>query len=95
MSGPPEDPVVRNCRREAVVVAIVAIAATAYTVGYCALFGYDRGGEPIRFVLGFPSWVFWGIVAPWSVCVLISGWFSWRFMSDEDLGEVHEELSDD
>ena len=91
MSRHREGPVVRDCRREAGAVAVIAIAATAYSVVYCALFGYGRAGEPIRFVLGFPSWVFWGVVAPWGVCVLICGWFSWWFMSDEELGEVHED----
>src|SRR5439155_7004199 len=91
VSAPPEDPVVRDSRREAGAVALVATVATVYSVGYCALFGYGRADEPIRFVLGFPSWVFWGVVVPWGVCVLISGWFSWRFMSDEELGEVRED----
>ena len=95
MSGRPEDPVVQACRREAAVVALIACAATAYSVGYCAFSGYGHVGEPIRFVLGFPSWVFWGIVAPWGVCVLICGWFSCWFMSDEDLGEVHEDVGDE
>jgi hypothetical protein len=94
MSRSPEDPVVRDCRREAVAAAVVAVAAMAYTIGYCTLFGYGRAGEPIRFVLGFPSWVFWGIVAPWGACVLVSAWFSWRFMSDEELGEVREDGDD-
>jgi hypothetical protein len=94
MSGPLEDPVVRDARREAAAVAIIAVVATAYSLGYCALFGYGRTGEPITFVLGFPSWVFWGIVAPWGVCTLIAGWFSWRFMRDEDLGEGREDAGD-
>ncbi|HZW30117.1 MAG TPA: hypothetical protein VFF52_05375 [Isosphaeraceae bacterium] len=94
MSRPEEDPVVRDCRRETAVVAVIALVAMAYSVGYCALFGYGRAGEPIHFVLGFPSWVFWGIVAPWGVCVLIAGWFSWRFMSDEELGAVSEDADD-
>jgi hypothetical protein len=94
MSAPPEDPVVLDCRREAVVVAVIAVAALVYSVGYCALFGYGRADEPIRFVLGFPSWVFWGIVAPWGVCVLISGWFSWRFMGETELGAAREDASD-
>jgi hypothetical protein len=94
MSPPPEDPLVRDSRREAAAVAVIAIAAMAYSVGYCALFGYGRAGEPIHFVLGFPSWVFWGIVAPWGACVLIAGWFSWRFMSDEALGAVREDEDD-
>jgi hypothetical protein len=94
MSRPPEDPLVRDCRREAAAVAVIDIAALANSVGYCAFFGYGREGDPIRFVLGFSSWVFWGIVAPWGVCVLISAWFSWRFMSDEALGEVREDRDD-
>jgi hypothetical protein len=95
-NGPqaPEDPLVRDARREAAVVALVAASATVYSVGYCALFGYGRAGEPIRFVLGFPSWVFWGIVFPWGVCVLTCGWFSSRFMSDGELGEVSEDVED-
>ncbi len=94
MSMPPEDPLIRHARREAIAIAAVAVVATAYCLGYCAVFGYDRAGEPIRFVLGFPSWVFWGIVAPWVVCVLISAWFSWRVLGDDDLGEEREDAGD-
>jgi len=94
MTEPPEDPLIRNARREALVVALVAVLATAYSVGYCTLFGYGRVGEPVRFVLGFPAWVFWGIVVPWGVCVLIAGWFSWWFMSDDELGAEREEGDD-
>jgi hypothetical protein len=95
MSPHQEDPLVRSARREAAAVAVIAVAATAYTVGYCALFGYGRAGEPVRFVLGFPAWVLWGIVAPWGVCVLVCGWFSWRFMRDESLGGDDEGAGDD
>jgi hypothetical protein len=94
MGGPPEDPLVRDSRREAVAVALIAIAALAYSVGYSAWFGYGRAGEPLRFVLGFPSWVFWGIMAPWGTCVLIAAWFSWRFMGEEELGAVREDRDD-
>src|SRR4051794_29276123 len=94
MNHPAEDPVVRDSRREAVVVALVALVATLYSVGYCTHYGYGRAGEPVRFVLGFPSWVFWGIVAPWGVCVLIAAGFSWWLMSDEDLGEGGEDVGD-
>jgi hypothetical protein len=86
MNQSPEDPLVRDARREAVAVAVVALAATAYTLGYCTLFGYGRAGEPLRFVLGFPAWVFWGIVAPWCVCVGLCCGFSWWFARDADLG---------
>jgi hypothetical protein len=94
MTELPEDPLIRHARREALTIALIAILATAYAVGYCTLFGYGRVGEPVRFVLGFPTWVFWGIVAPWGVCVLIAGWFSWWFMSDDELGAAREEGDD-
>jgi hypothetical protein len=98
MSRSPEDPLVRDARREALAVALVALAATVYAVGYCTFFGYGRAGEPLRFVLGFPAWVFWGIVAPWFVCVLICCGFSWWFARDADLGHdvgEREDLADD
>jgi hypothetical protein len=94
MTEPREDPLIRNARREALAIALIAVLATTYSVGYCTLYGYGRAGEPVRFVLGFPAWVFWGIVAPWGVCVGIAGWFSWWFMSDDDLGAEREEADE-
>lgn len=92
MSAPPVDPVFASARREALVVLVTWICALAYTVGYCDLYGYDRSADDLAFVWGFPDWVFWGILAPWGVCLLVSYWFSYRFMTDEDLGaEVEEE----
>jgi hypothetical protein len=85
--GLQEDPVVRSARREAVVVFVVWIAAFAYTVGYCLLYAYGRSAESLAFVLGFPDWVFWGILVPWTVCLCISCWFAYCFMTDEDLGD--------
>jgi hypothetical protein len=94
MNNSDEDPVFKGARREALAIAVVAAFATAYTVVFCGFFGYDRAGEPIRFVLGFPAWVFWGVVAPWILCVAICGAFSWWFMRDEELGEEREETGD-
>ncbi|MBI2824248.1 MAG: hypothetical protein HYX69_06140 [Planctomycetia bacterium] len=83
---PPEDPVLTSSRREALVVLVVWVVATAWSVGYCALAGYGRDPASLTFVLWFPDWVFWGIVAPWFVCIAISLWFALVFMRDEDLG---------
>jgi hypothetical protein len=91
MTEPSEDPLIRHARREALAIALVAVLATTCSVGYCTLFGYGRAGEPVRFVLGFPAWVFWGIVVPWGVCVVIAGGFSWWFMSDDELGAQRED----
>jgi len=62
------------------------IVALAYTIGYCARYGYGRKLEDLHYVLGFPDWVFWGIVVPWGVCVLFSWFFASVLMTDEDLG---------
>ena len=93
MNKPTADSV-RHARREAIFVALLWCAAAAYTIGYCALFGYGRSAKDLKFVLGIPDWVFWGIVVPWTVCLAIGCWFAWFFMTDEELGEEEEYESD-
>jgi hypothetical protein len=95
MPQPIDDPVVRSGKREALVVLFTWLAAMAYTVSYCYLHGYNRPIESLTFVLGFPDWVFWGIVAPWSVCIVFSFYFGATFMRDEDLGEELPEQEDE
>jgi hypothetical protein len=95
MSKPTDDPVLRSARREAIVVLCAWLAAMAYTVTYCYLHGYNRKIESLTFVLGFPDWVFWGIVVPWSLCIVFSFYFGATFMRDEDLGEELPEQEDD
>lgn len=56
-----------------------------YTIGYCSIHGYQDPKEPLTFVLGIPSWVFWGVFLPWIVCVGITAWFAFAFMKDSDL----------
>jgi len=93
MSETREDPLVHCARREAGIVGLLFLITMCYTVGYCYFNGYDRDPGSLTFVYGFPDWVFWGILAPWSVCVLLSFWFSYVFMSDEDLGGEEESAS--
>ncbi len=81
-----EDPAVWTARREALVVLLILVGALIYTVTFCYLYGYDRAPETLTFIYGFPDWVFWGIVIPWCVCLLLSFWFGHRFMRDSDLG---------
>jgi hypothetical protein len=82
-----EDPVLKSARREALIVFATWIVALTYTIGYSARFGYGRKLEDLHFILGFPDWVFWGIVVPWGVCVVFSWFFASVLMTDEDLGE--------
>ena len=87
-----EDPVLKSSRREAVFVLTVFLAALVYTTGYCGLYAYGRSPDSLKFVFGFPDWVFWGVVVPWGACVLVSCGFAAFFMVDEDLGEEVEVL---
>lgn len=82
-----EDPVLKSSRREALWVLAIWAVALVYTVGVCYQMGYGRSVESLRFVYGFPDWVFWGIVVPWIVCVAITAWFALRFMTDDALGD--------
>jgi hypothetical protein len=91
---PKTDPVLRNSRREAIVIALAWLISTVYSCGYCYLFGYSRpdrplGPQDIHPILGMPSWVFWGIMAPWAVASLFTFWFAGFVMKDDDLGKDH------
>lgn len=93
-----EHPLLKSARREALVVLIVWALTTTYCVTYCTWYGYAiparlagsgtaTGRDPatLTFVLGFPDWIFWGIVLPWGVCTIVSTIFAFGFMSDADL----------
>jgi len=86
----PPSSVLHNARKEARFVWILWGACCLYTVGYAGLFGY-RQVTPIRFVAGLPEWVFWGIVAPWTVATLVTAWYALAGMKDEDLGPERSE----
>ena len=92
---PAPDPVLKSSRREALCVFGVWLAALCYVVPYCYLNGYDRDLASLTFVLGFPDWVFWGIVVPWAACLTVSFWFGATFIRDEDLGEELPEQEDE
>lgn len=55
----------------------------------------DRGNGPERmtFVLGFPSWVFYGCVLPWWICTAFSLFFGAFIVRDEDLGQDPEQAA--
>lgn len=86
--------IVRQSRREAIITLVVWCLATGYSLTYCSLYGY-RTTQDLAFVLGFPSWVFWGIIAPWLSCTLFSLWFSTFYMADHDWGDAVVAEADD
>ncbi len=78
------DPSFFRARREAVIILVAFVAFMAWTVGYCALFGYGTASGPQALVLGMPSWTVWGVVAPWVAATLFSVWFGLRYIVDDD-----------
>ena len=91
---PDPDPVLRNALREAIVIGLAWAACTAYCCAYSYFYGYIRPGHPLGAadlhpVFGMPSWVFWGIMAPWAVCAVFTFWFAGFVMVDDDLGVDH------
>jgi hypothetical protein len=91
----PEDPVLRSSRREALMALGIWLAAMTYTVGFSIWQGYGHPpGQMPSLVLGIPSWVVFGVIAPWLVCIAASWWFAYGWMTDEPLG-ADEDISDD
>lgn len=90
----PEDPVLRNSRREAKIILAVWASAMVYCCLYSYFFGYIREGHPrgmaeLNPILGVPSWFFWGVLAPWGITGIITIGFAAFFMTDDDLGSDH------
>jgi hypothetical protein len=92
VTRPPEDAVVRAARRESKLALGMWLVAMIYSITFCYLNGYERPVDTLSFVLWFPDWVFWGIIAPWLVCTLVSIVFAFGIMGNEPLGD---EIVDD
>ena len=73
-------------RREAVQVMLLWVIMCVYTTGFAGLFAYRSNETPILF-MGIPAWVIGGVLFPWLVCLVLTCWFAWRGIQDEDLGE--------
>jgi hypothetical protein len=89
-----EQRLLRNARREGLLIMAVWAAALVWTVSYCYHAGYHRPVETVALILGMPNWVFWGVVLPWGICFLFATWFCFGYMKDDDLGEDPQEGSE-
>lgn len=81
------DPAFRNARREAIVLVVIFAISLTYSVLVSYFLGYDRNPSEIVTYLGIPDWVLWGVFLPWTVCVLVTVWFTFFFMVDDPLEE--------
>jgi hypothetical protein len=91
MNASREDPVLTSARREAVLVLGIWVVACVYSIGVSYAMGYGRDAATLTYVLGFPDWIFWGVVVPWTACTVLCFLLSYFVIRDEDLGEEQAE----
>src|SRR5262245_29582937 len=92
MTARREDPVLISSRREALLVFFIWLLAASYSIGVSYAWGYGRDAATLTYVLGFPDWIFWGVVVPWTVCTVICFVMAYFVISDDDLGEEQAEV---
>jgi len=80
-----------SARREALLVFAIWLFACVWSLAVCYRLGYERDANTLTYVLGFPDWIFWGVVAPWSACTLLCFVLAYFVIADEDLGEEQAE----
>ena len=85
------DPLVHSSFREALLVSGIWLAAMIWSLSVCYSMGYKQTAADLRLVLGFPDWIFWGIVIPWITCTIVSCVFGAIYVRDGDLGADPEE----
>lgn len=99
MSDPPahpyshEDPVVTSSRREAILSFAIWLVACVYSLTVCYRWGYNRDVTTLTYIWGFPDWIFWGVVVPWTVCTGICFVMAYIVIADGELGEDQPEES--
>jgi Na+-transporting NADH:ubiquinone oxidoreductase subunit NqrD len=82
--------ILQSSRREARIVVGLWLASCAWVVGYALAFAY-RQEPPPQLIAGIPSWVVWGVLAPWAACLAATIWMSFWGIRDEVLEEaVHD-----
>ncbi len=88
------DPLVHSSFLEAMLVSGIWLSAMIWSISVCYLMGYNRPPGELTLVLGFPDWVFWGIVVPWLTCTVVSCVFAVLFVRDGDLGTDLDDTDD-
>lgn len=94
MSERSTDPVFRNSRREALIIAAAWLAATLSSCLISYAYGYSRDGRPLSaadltFLFGMPVWFVYGVLGPWAGCAVFTLGYAGFFMAEDDLGADH------
>lgn len=64
------------------VIATVTFIAISCVVSY--LMGYLRSPDEIGYVIGFPDWIFWGVLVPWILIVAFTVYYGLVKMKGEE-----------
>jgi hypothetical protein len=90
-----DHPVLVSARREAILTFSIWLVACVYSIAVCYRYGYGRDVATLTYVLGFPDWIFWGVVTPWTICTVLGFLLSAFVITDDDLGaeQAEEELT--
>lgn len=80
-----EDPLLTSARREMFITFGIWLIAMCWTIGVSVTWGYGRDPATLTYVLGFPDWIFWGVITPWATSTLVSAIFAMGFMQDAPL----------
>jgi hypothetical protein len=91
LKRPREQQLLRNARREGLIIMVVWAVALLWSVGSGYWLGYYRDPQTIRLIAGIPDWIFWSVVLPWGICLVFTVWFCFGFMADDDLGVDQDE----
>lgn len=86
-----EQRLLKNARREGILIMAVWAVALVWSVGAGYVFGYNRDANSIRLIAGIPDWVLASIVVPWVLCFGFTTWFCFFYMADDDLGQDRAE----
>jgi hypothetical protein len=84
---PNEDPVLTSSRREALITFTIWLVACIYSISVCYNYGYNRDVATLTYIFGFPDWIFYGVVLPWSVCTVLCFLMAYFVIADGELGE--------
>ncbi len=92
--NPKTDPVYQNSKRETQWILFIWALFAIWVVGISGWLGYKTDPEaPVKVVMGFPNWVFWGIAVPWLGANIAICTFAIKFMKDDPLGDDSENHS--
>jgi hypothetical protein len=83
-----EDPLLRSSRREMWIATAMWLTAMVVTLTVSLNWGYGRDPATLTYVLGFPDWIFWGVIVPWVASTVLATLFSLGFMQDFPLGDA-------